>query len=133
MRYVIGLRAVLAVSDLVDDEHASLVRSRLGIVPHHPQAARIQGLHIPGRFREEELQPLRRSALGSHHWFHAGQGGKRLVAIPAQQQSGKVLTEASSLGESTEEIIEALGVIFERTGRLWASRRLLISLHLHRL
>src|SRR5215208_2055186 len=118
---VIRMRAVLAVSGLVDDQHASLlVRPRGRVLLNHPQSASVYLPRVPVRLREEKLQPLGRSALGSHDGFHTGQRGKRLVAVSGQQQPLQVLTEPPSLGKSTEEIIEAGRVSFQRTGSRWA-------------
>src|SRR5215218_2403248 len=119
---VIGMCAVLAVSGLVDDEYASLVRLRRRVLPQHLHSASIHGLHIPGRLREEKLQPLRRSALGSHDRFHAGKRGKRLVAVSGQQQPLQVLPETPPLGKSTEETIESSRIIFQRPGSRWTKQ-----------
>jgi hypothetical protein len=113
---VIGRLAVLSVSGLIDYEHTLLVRCHAGVLPEHPHSTRVHILRFPGRFGEEKLQLLRRSALGSHDRLHAGQGGKRLVAVPGQQQPLQILAEASSLGEGSEQVIEAVCIIFQRTG-----------------
>ncbi len=41
----------------------------------------VDGLVVPGRFRQEPLQPLDLAVLGAHDRFGVGQGGQGLVAV----------------------------------------------------
>jgi hypothetical protein len=54
-------------------------------------------LVVPGRLREEPLQPLDLTMLGTDDRLGAGQPGQRLVAIPRQQQALEVVTQAPAL------------------------------------
>ena len=54
--------------------------------------------------------------MSSHHGLCVGKGGMRLVTLRGQQKPFKVATKAFALSASSEEIIEALSEIFERTG-----------------
>ena len=70
------------------------------------QAPGVDLLGVPGRFGQEELQPLHRRMLGPDDRLGPGQAGQRLVPIPRGEQPGQVLPEPPPLGQRDEQVIE---------------------------
>jgi hypothetical protein len=60
-------------------------------------------LVIPGRLREEPLQPLDLAVLGTDDRLGPGQPGQRLVAITRQQQALQIVTQATPLRQAREQ------------------------------
>jgi len=74
------LHPVLAVARFVDHEHAARVRRDLRVSPGQLQAARVHGLGVPRRLRQEELQPLDGGLLRLNDGRGPRQPGQRFVA-----------------------------------------------------
>jgi hypothetical protein len=53
-----GRGAVLAVAGVIDHQHPSLVRGDGRVLAQQPHPLVVDALVIPGRLREEPLQPL---------------------------------------------------------------------------
>src|SRR4029453_5369582 len=85
----------------------------------HPPVVEL--LMVPSRLRQEELQPLDLTALGTGDRLSTGQPGQGLVAILWQQQPLEVLTEPAALGQAREQGVEPLGVVLQRARR-WRTR-----------
>ncbi len=98
-----GHRAVLAVPGVVDDQHAPVVRRGGRVRDQELKPTGVDLLELPGRLRQEELQPLHRRVLGTGHRFRPGQRGERLVPVSWQQQTGQVLPESPSPGRATPD------------------------------
>ena len=113
-----GLLAPLAVAVLVYYQNALLAQSssarRIG--GQEFQAALVDLPRVPPRFRKEPLQALGLPPLCSGQGFGVGQGGQRLVAFGRKQEPFEITPEALGLCTSTEEIVEAGGVVLQRTG-----------------
>src|SRR5215216_6093368 len=71
---------------------------------------------VPTGLRQEPLQALRFFSLRPGHRLSVGEGGKRLVALGRKQESFEITTEALALSPSSEEIIEASGVVLQWAG-----------------
>lgn len=116
MRDMVGVRPILTIAGLVEDEHALIMRTRGGIGAEEFEPPLVHGLGLPGRFGQEPLQALRGGSLGAEDRLGADQAGERLVALPRQQQPLQVSAEGAALGDVGEQIVELAGVGFERTG-----------------
>jgi hypothetical protein len=68
-------------------------------------------LVVPGRLRQEPLQPLDLVVLGASDRLGPGQPGQGLVAVAGQQQALQVVAEAAALGQAREQGVEPLGVL----------------------
>jgi hypothetical protein len=95
-----GGGAVLAVTGVVNHQRAGIVRGGGRVLAQQSHPPLVNHLVIPGRFREEPLQPLDLTVLRTHHRFGAGQPGQGLVAIPWQQQALQVVAETAALGQA---------------------------------
>ena len=71
--------------------------------PHPPV---VDLLVVPGRLRQEPLQPLDLAVLGPADRLGPGQAGQGLVALAGQQQAVQVVTEAAALGQAGEQGVE---------------------------
>jgi hypothetical protein len=85
-----GRRAVLAVPGIIDDQHPGPMRRGDWIGQQQLQPPGVDLLVVPGRLRQEELQPLRCRMLSPNDRLHAGQTGQGLVPLPRQQQPGQI-------------------------------------------
>jgi hypothetical protein len=79
--------------------------------------ALVDGLVVPGRLRQEPLQPLDLAVLGAGDRLGVGQPGQGLVAVAGQQQAMQVVAEAAALGQAREQGVEPLGVGLQRARR----------------
>ena len=104
--HVRGLRAVLAVTRIVDHQHPAAVRRGRRISPQQVQPAGVHRLRLPHRLGQEELQPLHRRQLGPGHRLCPRQGRQRLVPLPRRQQPRQVLAEPPPLRYMGEQVIE---------------------------
>ena len=76
-----GGGAVLAVAGIVQHQHAPVMWGG-GRVLHSSRTRRsLTTLVVPGRFREEPLQPLDLAVLGPGDRLGPGQPGQGLVAV----------------------------------------------------
>jgi hypothetical protein len=122
-----GGGAVLAVADVVDNQHAPLVRGGGWFFTQQLHPLGVDLLVVPGRLRHEPLQPLDLAVLGAGDRLGTGQPGQGLVPIPWQQQALQIVTEATALGQAREQSVEPLGVGLERPGAGGQGRRLVIG------
>ena len=72
---------------VIDHQHPLGVRRGRRIRAQQLDPLLVDRLMVPGRLRQEPLQPLDLAMLGAHDWFGVGQGGQGLVAITRQQQA----------------------------------------------
>ena len=86
------------------------------VLAQQPHPLVVDHLVVPGRFREEPLQPLDLAMLGTADRLGTGQPGQGLVAIPRQQQALQVVAKAAALGQAREQGVEPLGVVLQRAG-----------------
>src|SRR5215218_2297030 len=114
-----GGGAVLAVPGVVDHQHAPLTWGGGRVFPQQLDAALVELLVVPSRFREEPLQPLDLTVLSASDRLGAGQPGQGLVAIPREQQALQVVTEAAALGQAAKQAIKRGGVVLQRARRGW--------------
>src|SRR5215204_5632186 len=121
--YVRRMLAPLAVSVLVYYQHALLARSSGVLIDHELEATFVDLLRIPPRFRKEPLQALCFLSLGTCHGFGISKSGQSLVAFGRQEQTFQVAPERVALGAGAEEVIEALGIVFEwsRSRTYWVA------------
>ena len=75
---------------------------------------------VPGRLREEPLQPLDLAVLGPGDRLGPGQPGQGLVAIARQQQAVQIVTQTAALSQAREQDVEPLRIGLQRAGRGWA-------------
>jgi hypothetical protein len=122
-----GGSAVLAVAGIVDHKRAPIVRGGGGVIAQEPNPPVVDLLVVPGRFRQEELQPLDLAVLGADDRLGPGQPGQRLVAIPWQQQPLEVITEAAALGQAAKQGVKRCGVGLQWARCRRAGRRLVIG------
>ena len=127
-----GLGAGLAVAGVVNDQHPPLVRAGRRVAQQQRQAALIDLLVVPGRFRQEPLQLLHGRMLGPDDRFGAGQGGQGLAALAWQQQHLQIGTQATALGEPGKQGVELGGVVLQGAGCGWAGQPLGHREHLER-
>ena len=118
-----GRGAVLAVASVIEHQHTRIVRGGGRVLAQHPHAPLVDLLVIPGRLRQEPLQPLDLMVLRPSDRLGPGQPGQGLVAIARQQQALQVVAEAATPSQAREHRIEPLGVVLERAGcwRVWAA------------
>ena len=113
-----GGGAVLAVAGVVDAPARPASWGAVAGSSHNSCTRRsLTTLVVPGRLREEPLQPLDLAVLGPGDRLGPGQPGQGLVAIPRQQQPLQVVTQAAALGQAREQGVEPLGVVLQRAGR----------------
>jgi hypothetical protein len=93
MAHVRGLRAVFAVTRIIDHQDPAGVRGGRRVRQQQLQPAGVDLLRIPPGFGQEELQPLHRRMLRPCDRFGSGQRGQGLVPVPRNQQTGQVLPE----------------------------------------
>jgi len=93
-----GGAAVLAVAGVVDHQHPPPVRAGGRVGLEQLDAALVDGLAVPGRLRQEPLQPLDLAVLGAGDRLAVGQRGQGLVAVSWQQQALQVGAQGASLG-----------------------------------
>ena len=98
-RDVVGGGAVLPVARVVEHEYALGVRHRQRIGQQQRDPLLGDGIHVPRRFGEEELQALHLGRLRLDDRLRTGERGERLVPIPRRQQAGEVCAELTPLGE----------------------------------
>jgi hypothetical protein len=79
--HVRGRGAVLAVAGVVEHQHALGARRGRRIRTQQLDPPLVDLLVVPGRLREEPLQPLDLAVLSAHDWLGVGQGGQGLVAV----------------------------------------------------
>jgi hypothetical protein len=77
-----GGGAVLAVAGVVDHQDTGLVRGGGRVLAQQLHPSVVDHLVVPGRFREEPLQPLDLTVLGTGDRLGIGQPGQGLVAVP---------------------------------------------------
>src|SRR5512132_430724 len=80
------------------------------ILPQQPHPLVVDLLGVPGRFRQEPLQPLDLAVLGPGDRLGPGQPGQGLVAVAGQQQALQVVTEPTALGHACQQRVELGGV-----------------------
>ena len=112
-----GGGAVLAVAGVVDHQHSPLTWSGGRVFPQQLDAALVELLVIPSRFRQEPLQPLDLTVLSASDRLGTGQPGQGLVAITREQQALQVVAEAAALGQAAKQAIKLGGVVLQRAGR----------------
>ena len=112
-----GGGAVLAVAGVIQHQHAPIVGGGGRVLAQQPHPLVVDLLVVPGRLREEPLQPLDLAMLGPADRLGPGQPGQGLVAIAGQQQPLQVVTEATALGQAREQGVEPLGVVLQRARR----------------
>ncbi len=76
-----GVRALLAITGVIDHQHALSMRRRGRIPEQQLQTTSIDGLNIPVGLRQEERQALDSRGLGTDDRFDTDERGQRLVAI----------------------------------------------------
>ncbi len=108
--------AVLAVAGVVDHQRASLVWGGGWVFTQQLHPLGVDLLVVPGRLRQEPLQPLDLTVLSTGDRLGPGQPGQGLVAIPWQQQALQVVADAATLGQAREHRIEPLGIVLQRAG-----------------
>jgi hypothetical protein len=99
---------------LVYEQNAVLVGSRHSDAEQEFETALVNLSRIPPGFGKEPLQALRFVALRPEHRFGVGQSRQSLVALGGEQKALQIATKTFALGTSSEEIIEGLGVVFQR-------------------
>src|SRR5215218_10987228 len=114
-----GGGAVLAVPGVVDHQRPRIMGGGGRVFPQQLDAALVELLVVPSRFREEPLQPLDLTVLSASDRLGAGQPGQGLVAIPREQQALQVVTEAAALGQAAKQAIKRGGVVLQRARRGW--------------
>src|SRR5918999_1376796 len=121
--YVRRMLTPLAVAVLVYCQNALLARSSGVLIDHELEATFVDLLRIPPRFRKEPLQALRFLSLRPNHGFGIGKSGQSLVAFGGHDESFQVAPERVALGAGAEEVIEALGIVFEwsRSRTYWVA------------
>jgi hypothetical protein len=112
--------AVLAVAGVIQHQRALGMWSGGQVLTKQAHAALVDLLVVPGRLRQEPLQPLDFAVLGAADRLGAGQPGQGLVAVAWQQQALQVVAEAAALGQAREEQVEPLGVGLQRARCGWA-------------
>ncbi len=117
---MVGGAAVLAVAGVVDHQHPPPVWRGRRVGLEQPDPLLVDGLVVPGRLRQEPLQPLGLAVLGAHDWFGVGQGGQGLVAVSWQQQALQVVTQAAALRQAQKQRVEPGRVVLQRAGGGWA-------------
>jgi hypothetical protein len=80
----------------------------------------VDGLVVPGRLRQEPLQPLDLAMLGAGDRLGVGQRGQGLVAVAGQQQALQVVAQAAALRHACKQRVELGGVVLQRAGSGWA-------------
>jgi hypothetical protein len=112
-----GGAAVLAVAGVIDHQHPLGVRrgDRVGLQQRDPPL--VDRLVVPGRLRQEPLQPLDLAMLGAGDRLGVGQGGQGLVAITRQQQALQVVAQTPALRHACQQRVKLLGVVLQRAGR----------------
>lgn len=80
--HVCGGGAVLAVPGVVDHDAPAVVRSRRRLLAQQFKPPVVDLLGLPGRFGQEEQQPLHLRHPRTGHRFRPGQTGDRLVPLP---------------------------------------------------
>ena len=95
-----GGGAVLAVAGVVQHQRTPVMRSGRRVLPQQLHAPLVDLVVVPGRLREEPLQPLDLTVLGTRNRFGAGQPGQGLVAVAGQQQALQVVAQAAALGQA---------------------------------
>jgi hypothetical protein len=115
-----GSGAVFSVAGVVDHQHPLGVGGggRVGLQEFDPLLVDL--LMVPGRLRQEPLQPLDLAVLGANDRLGVGQGGQGLVAITGQQQALQVVAQTTALGHAGEQRVELGGVVLQRAGCGWA-------------
>jgi hypothetical protein len=107
---------VLAVAGVIDHQHTAIMRGGRRVPAQQPYPLVVDHLVVPGRFRQEPLQPLDLAVLGTGDRFGAGEPGQGLVAVPRQEQALQVVAEAAALGQAREQGVELLSVVLKWTG-----------------
>src|SRR5512132_3721643 len=97
------------------------------ILPQQPHPLVVDLLVVPGRFRQERLQPRDLAVLGPGDRLGPGQPGQGLVAVAGQQQALEVVTEPTALGHACQQRVELGGVALQ-----WARRGLAQTTGRHR-
>jgi hypothetical protein len=87
----------------------------------------VDRLMIPGRLRQEPLQPLHLAVLGAGDRLGVGQGGQGLVAVAGHQQALQVVAQAAALRERAKQRVELLGVGSSGPGAGGPGRRMVIG------
>jgi hypothetical protein len=77
-----GGGAVLAVAGVVQHQHAPVIGGGGRVLAQQLHPSVVDHLVVPGRFREEPLQPLDLTVLGTGDRLGIGQPGQGLVAVP---------------------------------------------------
>jgi hypothetical protein len=115
-----GGAAVLTVTGVIDHQHPPLVGrgGRVGAQQLDPPLVDL--FVVPGRLRQEPLQPLDLAVLGAGDRLGIGQGGQGLVAIAGQQQALQVAAQTTTLGHARQQRVKPLGVILQRARCGWA-------------
>jgi pimeloyl-ACP methyl ester carboxylesterase len=114
-----GVGAVFSVAGVIDHQHPLLVgrSDRVGAQQLDPPL--VDRLVVPGRLRQEPLQPLHLAMLGTGDRLGAGQSGQGLVAVSWQQQALQVVPQAAALRQAREQGVELAGVVLQRAGCGW--------------
>jgi hypothetical protein len=122
-----GGGAVLAVAGVVQHQHAPVMGGGGQVLAQPPHPPLVDHLVVPGRFRQEPLQPLDLAVLGPSDRLGPGQPGQGLVPIAWQQQALQVVTQAAALGHACQQRVELGGLALQ-----WARRGLAQTTGRHR-
>jgi hypothetical protein len=101
---------------LVYNQHAFIIGGGRRIFEQEFETALISLSRLPPGLRKEPLQAPRFPSLRSGHGLGVSKRGQGLVALRREQKPLQVTPKAVALGASAEEIIEASGIPFQRTG-----------------
>jgi hypothetical protein len=112
-----GGSAVLAVAGVVQHQHAPVIGGGGRVLAQQPHPPLVDLFVVPGRFRQEPLQPLDLAVLGTGDRLGVGQSGQGLVAVAWRQQALQVVTEPAALGHACEQRVEPGGVALQRARR----------------
>jgi len=91
-----GGAAILAVAGVIDHQRAPIMGGGGRVLAQQPHPLVVDLLVVPGRLREEPLQPLDLTMLGAADRLGPGQPGQGLVTIPWQQQALQIVTQAAA-------------------------------------
>jgi hypothetical protein len=122
-----GRGAVLAVAGVIQHQHPASWGGGGRVLAQQLHPLVVDLLVVPGRLRQEPLQPLDLAVLGTGDRLGAGQPGQGLVAITRQQQPLQVGTQAAALRQAREQGVQALGVVLSGPGADGQGRRALIG------
>jgi hypothetical protein len=82
-----GFLPFFPITVLIDDQYPLSIGGRAWLFEQHLQAALLDLLFLPTRFREKPLHALRTRVLCSHRRLGVGQSGQRFIAFGWQEQA----------------------------------------------